>query len=538
MHDRNVVTSVRKKIPKIMGAVLETTKASSSSENLHPQEEYDDPEPEFTPKTYKQAMSCKNAVHWHQAAVGEIEAMKSTGSYELVDRPPNANVIDSKWVYAKKLTAARRIKRFRARLTARGFKQVKEVDYFETFAPVMRYKSFKILCLLAAILGYEMRHLDVPKAFLNADLKEAIYMEQPEGFHNGNKNQVWLLKKSVYGIKQAPNNWNEDLNHFLLAQRLLRCAADICIYIKPTRSGRLLALGVFVDDMIPIYSVKDQAEYDDLVKELKERYDIQDTGNASVILGMTVTRDRSNHTIKLDQAPYIAQLLKEFQLFDCKPAPTPMNEYVLSIADCPTTDEERSKTSKQLYQQMVGSLNYAAISTRPDIQYAVSVLSRYLQNPGQAHMIACKRVFRYLKGTPNLGLVLGGTQSISPSIEVLAYSDSDWGGNHDDRRSTTGYIIKIAGSVISWSSKRQSAVALSSCEAEYYAISAAVTEVQWIQQFLRELLQHDRVLQNSQVVTLGLVDNQSAIAISKNDVHHNRTKHIDIRHHFIRDAIA
>ena len=153
-------------------------------------------------------------------------------------------------------------------------------------------------------------------------------------------------------------------------------------------------------------------------------------------------------------------------------------------------------------------------------------------------MIACKRVFRYLKGTPNLGLVLGGTQSISPSIEILAYSDSDWGGNHDDRRSTTGYIIKIAGSVISWSSKRQSAVALSSCEAEYYAISAAVTEVQWIQQFLRELLQHDRVLQNSQVVTLGLVDNQSAIAISKNDVHHNRTKHIDIRHHFIRDAIA
>jgi hypothetical protein len=166
------------------------------------------------------------------------------------------------------------------------------------------------------------------------------------------------------------------------------------------------------------------------------------------------------------------------------------------------------------------------------------VLSRFLQNPGQAHVTACKRAFRYLKGTPKLGLVLGGTESITPTVELLSYSDSDWGGNHDDRRSTTGFVIKLAGSVVSWSSKRQSAVALSSCEAEYYAISAAVAEIKWIRQFLREVLQHDLLLQDSQLVTTGLVDNQSAMAISKNDVHHNRTKHIDIRHHFIRDAIA
>jgi len=508
----------------------------SSSDQL--EEEYNDPEPHFTPKTFKQAMECKNAQHWQDAATGEVEAMQLTRSYELVPRPPNANVIDSKWVWKKKLTLHGRVKRFRARLTARGFKQIKDLDYFETFAPVMRYKSFKMLCAIAGKLGYRMRHLDVPKAFLRADLKEAIYMEQPEGFHNGNKNQVWKLLKSVYGIKQAPNNWNDDLNQFIISLGFTRCTTDTCIYVKRSRTGRLMAIGVFVDDIIPIFGESDEQEWNESLQALKDKYDIEDTGDAEVVLGMRVTRDYKQRTIKLDQASYIAKLLKEFQLSDCKVAPTPTNSYILSKADCPQTPEEENQIDKQQYQQMVGALNYAAISTRPDIQFAVGVLSRYLQNPGSAHVTACKRVFRYLKGTPELGIVLGGTEPIEPELHLTAYSDSDWAGNHDDRRSTTGFVIQLSGSVISWTSKRQSAVALSSCEAEYYAISAAVAEIKWIRQFLEEVLRHDKQLQQSRVVTRGLVDNQSAMSISKNDVHHNRTKHIDIRHHFVRDAIT
>jgi len=188
---------------------------------------------------------------------------------------------------------------------------------------------------------------------------------------------------------------------------------------------------------------------------------------------------------------------------------------------------------------MVGALNYASISTRPDISFAVGVLSRYLQNPGSAHITACKRVFRYLKGTPEMGIILGKAraESLSSGIQLTVFSDSDWAGNHDDRRSITGYITFLNGSIISWSSKRQGTVALSSCEAEYYAISSAITETQWIRQFLRELLSYDRQLSQSNIDTLSQVDNQSAIAISINDVHHTRSKHIDIRHHFIRDAI-
>jgi transposase InsO family protein len=541
----NVLLSPRVRKPKVVNLLASVVSDSSpvikakSKTNNEVEEEYDDPEPHFTPNTFKQAMQCKNSDHWLQAARGEIEAMQLTRSYELVPRPPGANIIDSRWVWTKKLALHHgRIKRFRARLTARGFKQVKDLDYFETFAPVMRYKSWKILCAIAGTLDYEMRHLDVPKAFLNADLKEIIYMEQPEGFHNGDNTEVWMLRKSVYGIKQAPNNWNEDLNKFLLSLGFTRCVTDTCIYTKQSRTGRLLALGIFVDDVIPIFSRVDQLEWDDTHRALKDKYDIKDTGDASVVLGMRVTRDRTHRTIKLDQASYIAKLLDEFQLSDCNTASTPSGSYILSKADCPQTIEEGHQVDRQRYQQMVGSLNYAAISTRPDIQFAVGVLSRYLQNPGHAHMTACKRVFRYLKGTADLGLILGGTESIDSVVQLTAYSDSDWGGSHDDRRSTTGYVIMVSGSVVSWLSKRQAAVALSSCEAEYYAISAAVAEIQWIRQFISEVLAHDSELQHSRVVTVGLVDNQSAMAVSKNDIHHNRTKHIDIRHHFVRDAIT
>jgi hypothetical protein len=418
------------------------------------------------------------------------------------------------------------------------------VDYFETFAPVMRYKSLKMLLAIAAQLDYEIWHLDVPTAFLRAELKEEIFMEQPEGFHNGDRNMVWKLLKSVYGIKQAPNNWNDDLNHFVLSLGFARLKTDTCIYAKRSRSGRLLALGVFVDDIVPIFSRRDQDEWSQLLHSFQEKYQITEFGEASVILGMRITRDRAGRTLKVDQAAYVAKLLDEFQLTDCNPASTPTGSYALSNADCPQPVEEENghktadRVDRKRYQQMVGSLNYAAISTRPDIAYAVSVLARFLQNPGAAHMTACKRVLRYLKGTPDLGLTLGGAEPIQGAIRITTYSDSDWGANRDDRRSTTGYIVMLASSVISWASKRQASVALSSCEAEYYAISAAVAETQWIRQFLQELLQHDTQLGQLPVTTVGLVDNQSAIAVSKNDVHHNRTKHIDIRHHFIREALT
>ena len=219
---------------------------------------------------------------------------------------------------------------------------------------------------------------------------------------------------------------------------------------------------------------------------------------------------------------------------DCNPSATPCNEYVLSKADCP---EVPNPSERALYQRMVGSLNYAAISVRPDISFAVNTLARYMQNPGPAHMTAAKRVYRYLKGTPETGLVLG--QYNAPgSLSIVVWSDSDYSNSLDDRRSVTGYIVQVNGSVISWASKRQSTATTSTCEAEYYAMSAAVSEVKWVRMFLRELLSFDsvQIAPLSYTVT-AKVDSTAAIAVSKNDIHHGRTKHIDIRHHHIREAI-
>lgn len=544
----NILDEPRVRQHRLMPLMESVPEVHDAEEALS--DDFEDPEPHFEPKTFAQAAQCKNAKHWMDAAAGEIQAMQTSGSYELVDRPLGANVIDSRWVFVKKLTRWGRVKRFRARLTARGFLQIFGVDHFETYAPVMRYKSLKMLLAIAATRDYEIRHLDVPKAFLLADLKETIYMEQPQGFSNGNKNQVWRLLKSIYGIKQAPNNWNGDLNAFLLTLGLTRLKTDTCIYAKASATGRLLAIGVFVDDLIPIFHREDAVEWAELLSRLVTKYNITDTGDISVVLGMCVTRDRAGYTLKLDQSTYVAKMLEEYGLTDCNPADTPTSEYILSKADCPQelVTGERPEVDQKLYQQMVGSLNYASCATRLDITYAANTLSRFLKSPGTAHMTACKRVFRYLKRTASIGLVLGGVESTGTAgtgsgsgpaaVTLTAHSDSDWGGNLDDRKSTTGYIVAMGASIVSWVSKRQAAVALSSCEAEYYALSAAVAEAQGIRQFLDELLVHDRSLGGACIATIALVDNQAAIAISANDVNHSRTKHIDIRHHFIRAAVA
>jgi hypothetical protein len=288
----------------------------------------------------------------------------------------------------------------------------------------------------------------------------------------------------------------------------------------------------------------DKPEWQLILNQLKLKYNINDSGNAELILGMRISRDRVTGTITLDQEIYINKLLKQFNLHDCNVAVTPTSTYVLSSNDCPTEEQIKLDNDysnfRQLYQQMVGSLNYASICTRPDITYAVNVLSRYLHNPGQQHMIACKRVFRYLKGTSKLGLILGGgnnKMTNNNNFPLIGYSDSDWASDRDNRRSTSGYVIQFCDSTISWCSRRQSTIALSTCEAEYYAVSNMVTELIWIKQFMMELFSYDNELRKSEIPLIGLVDNQSALAISNNDTNHSRSKHIDIRHHFIRSMI-
>lgn len=250
---------------------------------------------------------------------------------------------------------------------------------------------------------------------------------------------------------------------------------------------------------------------------------MKDMGNCEWILGMRVNRDRENKKLHLDQEQYLNKVLTQFNMQHCNPSTTPEETFKLSM------QQTGEQVDLKLYQSIVGALMYAAISTRPDICHAVNMISRYLCNPCETHLSAAKRVLRYIKGSTTVGLTFDGSHN--QNVSITAYADADWAGDLDDRKSTSGYVIKIGDCVVSWISKKQPTVSLSSAEAEYMAISAAVQEITWIRQLLNEI--HF----NQPEASVLRIDNQAAIAISENDVHHARTKHIDIRHHFVRDYI-
>jgi hypothetical protein len=249
---------------------------------------------------------------------------------------------------------------------------------------------------------------------------------------------------------------------------------------------------------------------------------------------MRIIRDRQANTIKLNQSVYVKKVLKKFRMIDAHPVSTPLDPSTkLGINDCPTTDEEKLHMKQFPYREVVGSLQYLSYSTRPDINYAVNLLSRYTINPGMKHWLATQHLMKYLKGTTEYGLEFSNKgMNTNNNLEITTYSDADWGGDLDERKSTTGYIVLVNGNVVSWASKKQATVALSSAEAEYMAVTGAGTETQWIIDFLTEL----ELYKHTKPVTL-FTDSQSALAIANNDVNHGRTKHIDIKHHWIRDAV-
>lgn len=480
------------------------------------------------PLTYEEAMNGEEARLWKKAADKEMNSLIENNTWTLVKLPEGKTAIGAKWVFKKKINKEGEVERYKARFCAKGYSQEKGIDYNETFAPVLKYKSLRIILAIAAIRDLELSQMDVETAFLNAEIKEEVYMEQPEGYEKGGENIVCKLNKTLYGTKQAPNEWNHELSDFIVSLGFKRCRSDTCVYMKTSKTGKTIIVAIFVDDIISAYSIEDEQEWLQYKAKFLKAFKIKDLGIAEWILGIRITRNRKEKTIILDQEVYINKILKKFNMNDSKPVDTPeVTSKILSLDDCPNSDEEKQQMKNVPYQSLVGALLYASTSTRPDIAHAVNMVSRYMQNPGHKHWIAGKRILRYLNGTNKLGLVYDGKNQ----KDLIAYADSDWAGDLDKRQSTTGYTVMINNCVISWASKKQETVSLSSAEAEYMAISAVVQEIKWVTQLLEELdfKQKDPIKV--------YIDNKAAIAIGENDVKHCRTKHIDIRHHFIREAV-
>ena len=478
------------------------------------------------PKTFSDAVSGVDAELWKKGIQDEMDALVKMNTWELVKLPHGRKALGCKWVLTIK-NKSDGTKRYKARLVVKGFMQESGIDYQETFAPVIKIQTLRILLGIANQRCMTIHQMDVKTAFLNGVLEEDIYMVQPEGFRvkGEGKDLVCKLKRSLYGLKQSPRVWNKTFDKFLLGLGFVRCLGDEATYVKGIGKSQVY-LGVYIDDLLVMSEVSNSVM--EVKQALAAKFEMADLGEVSTILGIRVTRDKELGTLCLDQTQYVGQVLAKFGMADSKPVVTPLVVGVkFSSSMCAQTMDEKDEMKVKPYRSVIGSLMYLMICTRPDIAASIGILSRYLENPGPTHWDAVKRVMRYLKLTAEKCLMF----KRQANLEFDGFVDADWGGCVDTRKSTGAYVFRLNGAAISWCSKRQTSVALSSCEAEYMAACQAGKEAVWLKNFLLELnIKFDK----SFVI---YSDSQSALQLMKNPVFHSRTKHIGIQYHFVRELI-
>ena len=475
----------------------------------------------YEPLTYADAVRDTSPYHlqWQAAMQEEFDSLIENQTWRLLATPADRISLGGKWVFRLKRGPGGEITRFKARWVVKGFQQQEGIDYNQTFASVVKPMSYKSIFAIAAARDWEIEQMDVRTAFLYGDIEEEIYVQQPTGFIDAIlPNYSCLLKKALYGTRQGPRIWYRTLAEFLTSCGFRPINADLSVFAK---KGIILA--IYVDDLLLVGASR--SDIQNIKDSLKKRFRMVDLGSASYYLGMTVTRDRTNHILRLGQVGYLEQVLRTHGMWDSKPVATPMDSSLVAAA----TDHQCANEFRLQYQSAVGSLMYAMLGTRPDIAFAVSVVSRHASNPDSLHWQAVKRILRYLKGSLKLQLTFRGP------LQVLSgYSDADWAGDHDTRRSTSGFVFNIGSGAISWSAKRQPTVALSSCEAEYMGQTQATKEAIWLKSLLAQL---DSSLAKGVHAVIIHCDNQGAIALAKNPESHARSKHIDIQWHYQRERI-
>ncbi len=475
------------------------------------------------PRNYKEAMASPHAAEWQAAMEAEIASLKAASTWKLVKRPPARKMIGCRWVYRTKYNQHGNVVKRKARLTAKGYTQVRGVDYDDTFAPVASQNSLRIVLTFAASNDWEIDQADVESAFVRATMDgNIIYMEQPEGF-NENIGLVCLLLRPLYGLKQSPKLWNDELDKALRKAGLIPTGTDPCVYTFK-QSGKLVALvSVYVDDLLICGNRNIVNKIKDHIASL---FPTKDLGPVRCILGYEVDRDRKNRTLILHQHGYIMSMLKQFNMEHCKPANCPMDTTLKLTSEMqPANAQEEQEMRNIPYRSLVGALLYAATGTRPDIAAPVSILCRFNQNPGLAHWKAAKQVLRYLKGTSALGVRLGGDFA---ELKAIGYVDADWAGDVDSRKSTSGLIFMINNAPVTWKSKLQNTPALSSMEAELMALTKANQEALWIRKLFAEL--GCPLLEATTICE----DNQSCIAYVYGTKVSQQSKHIGVRHSFVK----
>ena len=485
------------------------------------------------PRSYRSAMLLPEASHWKRACDLEFQALTNNNTWVLVPRTPDMSVIKNKQVFDVKLknlidspSSPPIVERFRARLVARGDSQQKGINFDEVYAPVVRFVSLRIILHLAALHYLEIDHGDFCNAFLNGRLSDVqIFMEQPIGY-SSNPNLVCLLRGAIYGLRQSARVWYHCLHQVLTDLGLHRINADQAIWILD-----LLILIAHVDDVLLIGI---RTRVDEIKAGIARKYHFKDLGPVVKYTGIHILRDHKSRRLFLDQAPYVHEILDEFQMTNCTPSSLPMDPKpaasLSSVSDIPLDPD-----GVRLYQRAIGRLMYLMLGTRPDIAYAVTKLAQHASAPTTQNWTGVLKILRYLRTHDSVRLSLGNASppflvTPTPSTNLIGYFDASLMDCPKTRRSTGGYVFFLHGSCVSWCSKKQGLVALSSTEAEFIAGTEAAKELQWIINFLEcfGLCERDPHL---------LGDNRGALALARNTDFKPRTKHIHARERYITQLV-
>ncbi|PKU81153.1 Retrovirus-related Pol polyprotein from transposon TNT 1-94 [Dendrobium catenatum] len=465
------------------------------------------------PTTYNQASKSE---HWRAAMSQEFQALQVQGTWDLVPPNPAQNVLGCKWTFRTKLNSDGTIARYKARLVAKGFNQEHGLDYTETFSPVAKIPTVRVLILIALHFNWDIHQLDVSNAFLHGKLSETVFMQQPPGFQDVvHPTFVCKLNKALYGLKQSPREWYATLSHHLLNFGFKISNADPSLFTYKSGSNQLYIL-IYVDDILLTGNSK--LEINRLLTSLHEQFQMRNLGSLANFLGIQTSK--TSYGVLLHQQQYATRILEKAGMHNSKPVATPLTCSTGNSPDC-----SPEFPNPHLYRQLIGSLQYLTL-TRPDIQFAVHKLSQYMHAPLNSHFDDLKRLLRYLQGSTSIGIPL-----YKDNLTLHGYADADWANSPHDRKSVSGYCNFLGKSLISWQAKKQSTVARSSTEAEYRALASEAAEVIWIRRLLEDF--HLPQLNPTTIYC----DNTSAIALANNPVYHARTKHIDVDCHFIRDCI-
>jgi len=467
----------------------------------------------FEPRDVGHALSDSN---WVNAMHEELENFERNQVWVLVDPPFSCKPIGTKWVFKNKQGEDGLVVRNKARLVAQGFCQKEGIDYGETFAPVARLEAIRILLAFAASRGFKLYQMDVKSAFLNGYIEEEVYVKQPPGFeHPKFPNHVFKLQKALYGLKQAPRAWYARLKTFLLENGFKMGSVDKTLFLLRQGNDSLI-VQIYVDDII--FGGSSHFLVAKFAESMSKEFEMSMMGELTFFLGLQIKQTQEGTFVH--QGKYTMDVLKKFDMADAKPISTPIPTSAALDAD-----EDGESVDQKEYRSMIGSLLYLT-ATRPDIHFAVCLCARFQASPRTSHRQAVKRIMRYLRFTPEFGL----WYSASSTLSLCGYSDADFAGCRLDRKSTSGTCQFLGSSLVSWSSRKQSNVAQSTTEAEYVAAASCCSQLLWMIATLRDfglLFSHVPLL----------CDSTSAISVAKNPVLHSKTKHIDVRYHFLRDHV-